>query len=69
MVLSCRSGRAGCKGPKAVCEAVNSDRKIEKGEGQRCAGPVHAAKVHAIRGSGAGLKQLDKTKRLCQRSV
>jgi hypothetical protein len=27
-----RSGRSACKGPKAVCEAVTADRKIEKGE-------------------------------------
>jgi hypothetical protein len=29
---ACRSGRAACKGPKAVCEVVSLDRKIEKGE-------------------------------------
>lgn len=29
-----KSGRAMCKGPKAVCESVNTDRKIEKGKQQ-----------------------------------
>jgi hypothetical protein len=32
VVCTCRSGRSMCKGPKAVCEVVNTDRKIDKGE-------------------------------------